>query len=264
MNVLENILADKRDEIAARKKTMPLAAVKELPLFSRRPVSMRAALRRKKFAAIAEIKKASPSKRVIRVDFHPSEIARGYVAGGASAISVLTDEKYFQGSLGVLGEVRRAVEVPLLRKDFIIDPYQLYETKAAGADAVLLIVAALDRWKLAELINEAAGLGVECLVEVHNEREVDLISDVPADLIGINNRDLTTFETSLEVSFRLRELIPPEVTVVSESGIQTADDLRRLISHDIHAFLIGEALMRAEDPGATLASLLAGFEEEIS
>jgi indole-3-glycerol phosphate synthase len=217
----------------------------------------------KRVGVIAEIKKASPSRGIIRDSFDPAALALGYVNAGASALSVLTDFRFFQGSLDDLLTVRRLVAVPLLRKDFILDSYQLLEARAHGADVVLLIAAALPLHRLRELQEEAASLGLESLVEVHTEEEAVSVDRAGFRLIGINNRDLVTFTTDIAVSLRVRPLLSEDSVVVSESGIATAEDLRRLLSGNIHAFLIGEAFMRQDDPGMALASLLkeAGAEE---
>ncbi|MBP1648009.1 MAG: Indole-3-glycerol-phosphate synthase [Bacteroidetes bacterium] len=260
MNLLETILLHKRQEVAARKKEYSVERLRDLPMFARRTLSLKRALSAKRMAVIAEIKKASPSRGVLREPFDPDMIAREYVEGGASALSVLTDERFFQGSLEVLASVRKLVHLPLLRKDFILDPYQLTEAKAYGADAVLLIAAALDPARLFELQAEAGSLGLECLVEVHTSEEIASLDQSGCDLIGINNRNLATFATDLSLSLHLRSYIRKDVTVVSESGISTADDLRRLIAGGIHAVLIGEAFMRQERPGEEVARLLRAVE----
>jgi indole-3-glycerol phosphate synthase len=182
---------------------------------------------------------------------------------GAAALSVLTDEKYFQGRLEFLGVIRRAVSLPLLRKDFTIDAYQIYEARAAGADAILLIAAALERGTLAELLHRAHEVGMAALIEVHTTEELERILPLQPRLVGINNRDLRTFRTNLETTLRLLPLIPPEVVVVSESGIEAAADIARLWEKGVHAFLIGEALMRAPDPGLKLRELLHGERENL-
>jgi indole-3-glycerol phosphate synthase len=263
MNQLEIILHHKRQEVAERKRQYPAELVREMPLFGRQTLSLRAHIAGKRVAVIAEIKKASPSKGVIRDSFDPAAIAREYVNGGASALSVLTDSRFFQGSLDHLTTVRKLVGIPVLRKDFILDSYQLLEAKAHGADAVLLIAAAVPREHLLELQDEAATLGLESLVEVHTEEEVLSLHRSGCRLIGINNRDLVSFRTDLGVSLRLRPLVEKDAVVVSESGIATAGDLRRLVAGGIHAVLIGEALMRHENPGHALATLLkdAGGED---
>jgi indole-3-glycerol phosphate synthase len=257
MNLLETILLHKRQEVAVRKKEAPPELLREMPMFARRTLSLKQCLAGRRIGVIAEIKKASPSKGVIREDFDPGAIACDYVAGGAAALSVLTDSRFFQGRIDFLSVVRNLVAVPLLRKDFIIDSYQLTEAKAYGADAILLIVAALDPGHLRELHAEASSLGLECLVEVHTNAELASLDQQQCDLIGINNRDLATFNTDLAVSLRLRPLIQDDAVVVSESGISTAEDVRRLIEGNVHGVLIGELFMRQERPGKALADLLA-------
>ena len=260
MNFLPTILNEKRREVAAKKATYPQHLFCEKPGFSRKVYSLSAAMRRDGVNIIAEIKKASPSKGVIRQDFNPVQIASAFLAGGARALSVLTDGPFFQGDLSYLENVRREAAIPLLRKDFIIDSYQLYESKASGADAVLLIAAALERNSLHELKQEAEELGLECLVEVHDEHDLESIDGLDARLIGVNNRDLTTFKTDIGVSVRLRKMIPMSTTLISESGINTVLDIQQLMRNGIHAFLIGESLMRSEDPGKVLAQLLRGLK----
>lgn len=196
---------------------------------------------------IAEVKAASPSKGILRHDMNPSQIALEYQEGGATAISVLTDEKFFHGRLAHLEDVRRAVRLPLLRKDFIIDEYQLVEARTSGADAVLLIAAILDEKKLEALLSSAGRLGLNCLVEVHTEGELKKVLDTPATLVGINNRDLHTFKTDLKTTIRLRPLVPEDRTVVSESGIKSRGDVRRLEDAGVDAILVGEALVQSED-----------------
>jgi indole-3-glycerol phosphate synthase len=205
---------------------------------------------------IAECKRRSPSRGVLRRSYDPEAIASSYAAAGAAAISVLTEPSFFDGALTHLEDVRRVVTVPLLRKDFTVDPYQLLEARAAGADAVLLIVAALDRETLRELHRAARDLDLDVLVEVHDERELETAVDAGADLIGVNNRNLRTLEVSVDASFRLARLMPPDVVAVAESGLKTVDDLDRLHAAGYHAFLVGERLMTAPDPGGALRSLV--------
>ena len=205
---------------------------------------------------IAEIKKASPSKGLIRADFDPVWIAKTYAAHGAAAISVLTEARFFQGSLQHLEEVRSAVNLPLLRKDFILDPYQLVEAKSYGADAVLLIAALLEPRLILELREMAAALSLDVLVEVHTRNELEAAVAAGAQLIGINNRDLSTFEVSLSTTEHLAALVPPNAVVVCESGIDSIDAIRRVEKLGVHVFLVGESLMRAPDPGAKLSELL--------
>ena len=206
---------------------------------------------------IAEIKKASPSKGVLRGDFDPVKIALGYARSGASALSVLTDEKFFMGSLTYLRAVREAVDIPLLRKDFIIDPYQVYEARLYGADALLLIVSALGQDALRGLLALTRSLGMDAVVEVHDEEELGRALDAGSRIIGINNRDLRTFEVDLGVSARLARIIPGGVIAIAESGISSGADIKRLRDQGVHVFLIGETFMKAPDPGAELKSLIS-------
>lgn len=256
--ILDKILAEKKIEVAQRSANMPLRELKSR--ISDAPPALDFAKKLTRSgsglpAVIAEVKKASPSKGLIRPDFDPEAIAKAYEAGGASAISVLTDEKFFQGSLGFLRQVKRTVSLPVLRKDFVIDEYQVYEARAAGADAILLIVAALEREKLAELMNRATEIGLHCLVEVHSAEELAVAVDVCAPIIGINNRNLQTFDVSLNTT---RELLPkiPRAKKVSESGIFTRDDLVELGAMGVDAVLIGEAFMREPDIEAKLRELI--------
>jgi indole-3-glycerol phosphate synthase len=269
VNILERILAHKRAELAVSEARTPLEVL-EQQLVEAPPVrSFRQAIRQPdgRVAVIAEVKKASPSKGVLREDFDPLHIARVYAQHGASAISVLTDERFFQGHLDYLRAIRQQVAVPLLRKDFLISRYQVVEARVAGADAVLLIVAALNDTELRELIAFTHELGMDALVEVHTEQEVQRALDAGAAIIGINNRDLTTFHTTLQVTERLAPLIPAGGIIVSESGIDSAEDIRRVAKAGVHAVLVGESLMRAEDVGeklremckSTLAQTLSHF-----
>jgi indole-3-glycerol phosphate synthase len=256
MNFLENILREKREEIVLRKRTVPLNALRDRPFYSRKSCSLVEALKEKTLAVIAEVKKASPSKGVLRVDFDPVTIAKEYAAAGASGLSMLTDEKYFQGKVESLEAIRSVVDLPILRKDFILDPYQLHEARSAGADAVLLIVAALERNQLFDLHSQASALGLESLLEVHTEREIEALDGLPCSMVGINNRDLVSFDTDLGVSVRLRPMIPHEALCVSESGIGNAQDLATLARAGIHAVLVGEKFMRAPSPGKALSDFL--------
>lgn len=256
MTILDDILKHKREEVAAAKRSAPLAVLRDLPGFARPTRSLRAALSGRRPAVIAEVKKASPSKGVIRPDFDPLRIADSYVRNGAAALSVLTDQKFFQGNLRYLAEIKERTTVPVLRKDFIIDSYQVDESRAYGADAILLIAAAVDPETLRRLHGEARGLGMDVLVEVHSAEEIDALKGFGIEIFGVNNRDLRTFETSLDVTVRLAGRIPDDALLVSESGIGSGADVAKLLSHGVDAVLIGESLMRAADPGLALAELL--------
>lgn len=209
-------------------------------------------------AVIAEIKKASPSKGVLREDFHPAEIARSYERGGAACLSVLTDRDFFQGGDAYLQEARAACRLPVIRKDFILDPYQVLEARLLGADCILLIAACLDDTRMAELNAQALELGMDVLIEVHDRAELERALALPGKLIGINNRDLRSFRVSLDTTLGLLDAIPPERLLVTESGILSAADVDLMRAHGVHAFLVGEAFMRARDPGAALEQLFFG------
>jgi indole-3-glycerol phosphate synthase len=256
--ILDDIVRDKRRGLARAKAAVPLEDLERSLLFSPARCDLRRALEQRPRAIIAEVKKASPSKGVIRPDFNPLRIAASYAANGAAAISVLTEERYFQGHLDYLAAIRAAVSVPLLRKDFLFDPYQIYEARAFGADAVLLIVAILPDALLHELLQVVETLQLSALVEVHDEPELERALASGARLLGLNNRDLRTFHTTLATSERLVRLVPRDALVVAESGLETVTDLQRLERAGLHAFLIGETCMRAPDPGAKLAELLRG------
>ncbi len=269
MTILDRILQDKVEEIAVLRRQRPLAELQRLVRDLPPPRDFIQAVRGRSGRAnagprvIAEVKKASPSKGVIRPDFDPVAIARAYAAHGASALSVLTDAKYFQGSLRFLEAIAEAVSLPLLRKDFTLDPYQIYEARAAYADAILLIAAALGDTQLSDLLGLSQEMGLAALVEVHTVEELGRVLPLQPRLIGVNNRDLHTFHTDLGTTVRLLPLMPPDVTVVSESGIDTAVDIVRLQEKGVHAFLIGESLMRAADPGLKLRELLYGVREDL-
>lgn len=209
-------------------------------------------------AVIAEIKKASPSKGVLREDFHPADIARRYERGGAACLSVLTDRDFFQGCDAYLQEARAACRLPVIRKDFILDPYQVLEARLLGADCILLIAACLDDTRMAELNAQALELGMDVLIEVHDRAELERALPLPGQLIGINNRDLRSFRVSLDTTLGLLDAIPPDRLLVTESGILTRDDVALMRAHGVHAFLVGEAFMRAADPGAALGQLFFG------
>lgn len=256
---LDQIVATKRSEVQALKERTSLP---ELEARARDLPPTRGFLRALRehapeVALIAEIKKASPSKGVIRPDFDPVAIARAYAEGGATCLSVLTDETYFQGHLDFLDRVRQAVSLPLLRKDFLLDPIQVYQARCAGADAVLVIVAVVPSpARIAELAHDAALVGMDTLVEVHDARELGLAREAGATLIGINNRNLQTFDTRLETTGELLPHVPPGAIVVAESGISTRDDVNRLHALGAHAFLVGESLMRAADVAQATRTLL--------
>jgi indole-3-glycerol phosphate synthase len=261
---LDIILASTRAAVAAAQGRVPAAELERLA-GRHQPRGWAAALRRQaaeRTAVIAEIKKASPSKGLIRADFDPAWLARSYHAGGAAALSVLTDEPWFQGSLRNLELASTAVPLPCLRKDFMVDEYQIVEARAHSADAILLIAAALTNGELKQFAATARSFALDVLVEVHTAEELDRVLDTlgetGADAIGVNNRDLKTFEVRLETSLDLVGRIPSSVVRVAESGISTADDVQRLHAAGFDAFLIGESLMRQPDPGAALAALLAG------
>ncbi len=255
-NILEEIAAYKRDFVRQSKSCRSMADVRAAAGDAPPPADFGAALQGDGMAVIAEIKKASPSKGIIREDFDPERIAASYSENGASALSVLTDQAYFQGHDDHLTNARRIAELPVLRKDFTIDAYQIYEARVIGADAILLIVALMDGGQLEDLIGLSTELEMAALVEVHDDEELQQSLASTADLIGINNRDLRTFETTLETTFALRPAIPDGVTVVSESGINSSDDVERLGAAGIDAVLVGEAMMREPDPGAKLRELL--------
>ncbi|APZ41839.1 indole-3-glycerol phosphate synthase TrpC [Acidihalobacter ferrooxydans] len=260
-DILRTILDRKAQEIAARAAHLPLAELRARAEQAAAPRGFAAALEAHiasgRAGVIAEIKRASPSKGLIRPDFEPAAIARSYQAGGASCLSVLTDRDFFQGSEAYLIGARSACELPVLRKDFTVDPYQVYEARAIGADCILLIVAALDDARLADLLGLAQELGMDALVEVHDADELARALALPAPLIGINNRDLRTFDTRLETTLELLSDIPAERRVVTESGIHTPADVARMREAGVQAFLIGEAFMRAPEPGEALAALFA-------
>ncbi|MFA4885397.1 MAG: indole-3-glycerol phosphate synthase TrpC [Desulfotomaculaceae bacterium] len=255
--ILARILAHKRAELANCKSIVSLDELKEAVPGLHAPRPLAPSIRRPgEISVIAETKKASPSKGLLRKKYDPVKIARAYELAGAAAISVLTEEKYFLGHPSHIASVKREVSIPVLRKDFIIDPYQVYESRVLGADAVLLIVAALSPALLAELITLAWSLGLSCLVEAHNERELIQALSSGAEIIGINNRDLNNFSTDLNVTFNLLGLIDlNKITVVSESGIKNKSDILKLKDSGVHAALVGEALMRCDEPGQGLIKL---------
>lgn len=258
-DILRKILARKAEEIAERVGRLPLAELRKRAQAAPAPRGFLPAIRRRlaagRAAIIAEIKKASPSKGVLRADFRPGEIAKSYERHGATCLSVLTDEDFFQGSDAYLQEARAACALPVLRKDFTMGAYQVYEARALGADAILLIVAALEDDRMHELTALATELGMDVLVEVHDERELGRALALDTPLIGINNRDLRTFSTSLQTTTALLGKIPRDRVVVTESGIHTPADVALLRAQGVHVFLVGEAFMKAADPGKKLHEL---------
>jgi indole-3-glycerol phosphate synthase len=258
-DILKKILAVKTQEVVEAQTVKPLAAMRAAAEQAV-PVrdfagAIRARIDAGQAAVIAEIKKSSPSKGVLRADFQPAEIAASYAQYGATCLSVLTDEQFFQGSTEYLKQARSACKLPVLRKDFIVDEYQIYQTRAMGADAILLIAAALDVMKMRAFESVAHKLGMAVLVEVHDGKELDAALQLTTPLIGINNRNLRTFEVNLQATLDLLPRIPKGRIVITESGILTADDVNRMRSHNVQTFLVGEAFMRADDPGVELAKL---------
>ena len=258
-DILARILATKAEEIAAAKRRQSFADV-AADARAQSPVrdfegALRARIAAGRPAVIAEIKKASPSRGVLRADFDPPAIAASYERGGAACLSVLTDRTYFQGDSGYLTAARAACSLPALRKDFIVDEYQIAEARAIGADAILLIVAALTDAELAALEACAREFGLAVLVEVHDRAELDRALRLATPLVGINNRNLRTFEVSLATTYQLLAAIPPQRLVVTESGILARPDVAAMRAHGVNAFLVGEAFMRADDPGAALATM---------
>lgn len=257
--ILRKIIARKLEEVAERRRRVSLGSL-ELAIGEQAPVRGFAAavqlqVKSERAAVIAEVKKASPSKGVIREDFQPAAIAASYESGGASCLSVLTDVDFFQGSDEYLQQARAACALPVLRKDFTVDPYQVVEARAIGADAILLIAAALEQSQILELAATAAEVGLDILVEVHDRAELDRALELATPLLGINNRNLHTFETSLNTTLDLLPHMPEDRLAVTESGIHTPEHVALMREHDVHAFLVGEAFMRAPDPGGKLKEL---------
>jgi len=267
-DILKKILYRKVEEVAARAERLPLERLAQ-GLAESPPVrgfadALTAKLAAGRAAVIAELKRASPSKGVLRQDFRPAEIAASYERGGAACLSVLTDPDFFQGSDAHLQEAISACGLPVLRKDFIIDPYQIYETRAMGADCILLIVACLDDHRLRELSDLAEELGLDVLVEVHDREELERALVIPGRLIGINNRNLRNFQVNPETTLGMLGAIPKDRIPITESGISTREDIARMRERGVHAFLVGEAFMRAADPGAMLAQLFLEKSDRFS
>lgn len=261
-DILKKIVQRKLEELTVRADRLPLraltASLAHAPATRAFAAALAAKVEAGESAVIAELKKASPSKGLLRADFRPAEIARSYERGGAACLSVLTDVDFFQGADAYLGEARDACALPVIRKDFIIDAYQVYEARAIGADCILLIVACLSDHQLSELSGLAHHLGMDVLMEAHDAAELERALAVPGRLIGINNRNLRTFEVSLDNTLALLEQIPDDRLVVTESGIHSRADVALMRGHGVNAFLVGESFMRAPDPGEKLAELFAG------
>ena len=260
-DILDKIVAVKREEVAAASAKKPLALVRadaESRVLTRDVVgAMRAKITAGQAAVIAEIKKASPSKGVLRADFIPADIAQTYAEHGAACLSVLTDKQFFQGQVDYLKQARASCPLPVLRKDFMVDAYQIYESRAMGADAILLIAACLDDAQMKDFEAIALGLDMAVLVEVHDATELERALKLKTPLVGINNRNLKTFEVSLDTTLTLKREVPADRLLVCESGIHTRDDVLRMAAAGVNAFLVGEAFMRAADPGEALAALFA-------
>ena len=255
--MLDKIIVLKKEELERRKKTLPLSRLKERIAQQKPPLDFALALKGNHIRLIAEIKQASPSRGMLRPALNPTELAQTYAEGGAAAISVLTEANYFKGSIDHLAAIRELVKLPLLRKDFIFDPYQVYESRAHGADALLLIVAILSQEQLKELLMLSHSFGLKCLVEVHNEGEVGRALLSEAEIIGINNRALNTFTVDINISRRLRSLIPQQRIAVAESGIRNQSDVEKLRKWGVNAMLVGEALVTANDVLTKMKELLS-------
>lgn len=260
-DILKTILAKKEEEVARRRVQTPVEMLQEIATSAEKPRGFYAALQSKaalkKPAIIAEIKKASPSQGVIRENFQPVTIAQDYAMNGAACLSILTDKEFFQGSEAYLQMVHDRCPLPVLRKDFMIDAYQIYEARSLGADCILLIVAALDDSKMHELSELATKLGMDVLVEVHDANELQRALQLDTKLIGINNRDLRTFKTDLQTTLTLKNTIPDDRLVITESGIHTREDVKLMLSNDVYTFLVGEAFMRVEQSGQKMRELFA-------
>jgi len=260
-DILKKILDRKAEEVANRKQRTPVNVLKEIISGVEGPRGFAAALQSKaqtkKPAIIAEIKKASPSKGVIRENFKPIEIAQDYAMNGATCLSILTDKDFFQGSEAYLQMSREKCPLPILRKDFMIDPYQIHESRALGADCILLIVAALENKQMHELADTASALGMDVLVETHNAEELSRALTLDTKLVGINNRNLRTFETSLQTTLDLKQAIPDDRLIITESGIHTQEDIKLMLDNEVYTFLVGEAFMRADYPGQKMRELFS-------
>ncbi|MDI1316252.1 indole-3-glycerol phosphate synthase TrpC [Flavobacterium sp.] len=256
MNILDQIIASKKKEIALKKSVLSIAQLENAELFNKKTNSLSKSIRNLPFAIIAEHKRRSPSKATINNSFSVEEVVKGYENGGASAISILTDTQYFGGSLEDLILARASVQIPLLRKEFIIDEYQLLEAKAFGADAILLIAAVLSKQEIKLLSEFAQSLALEVLLEVHNLEELEKSIMPSLDLIGVNNRNLKTFEVSLQNSIDLSNNIPNDFVKISESGLTATEDINLLKSHGFHGFLIGENFMKTDNPGKSLEQFI--------
>lgn len=254
--MLNRIVAQKREEVERRKKSMPLSYLKERIALQEAPLDFARALEGTQTRLIAEVKRASPSRGILCPNFDPVELAKKYAQGGAAAISVLTEANYFGGSLDHLTAIREEINLPLLRKDFIFDPYQVYESRAYGANALLLIVAILNQEQLGELLSLSHNLGLSCLVEVHSQGEVERALRSQARIIGINNRDLTTFTIDINTTRRLLPLVPKGRIVVSESGISSRGDVEKLKGWGVNAILVGEALVTADEVETKVRELI--------
>jgi len=260
-DILQRILAVKAAEVAAARAAVALEEVERRAAAAPPPRDFAGAIRARiqagRPAVIAEIKRASPSKGVIRADYDPAAIARGYEKAGAACLSVLTDREFFQGDAAHLMQARRACELPVLRKDFVVEPYQVFESRAMGADCILLIAAALEPATMAALESIALGLGMSVLVEVHDAAELAAALKLKTPLVGVNNRDLRTFQTRLETTLELRDSVPADRILVTESGILAREDVARMRAGGVNTFLVGEAFMRAAEPGSELERLFA-------
>jgi len=254
--MLSKIIAQKKEEVEHRKQIAPMTYLQERIAQQKPALDLALALKGDHIRLIAEVKQASPSRGILTANFNPTKLARTYAEGGAAAISVLTEANYFAGSIEHLASIREVVGLPLMRKDFIFDPYQVYESRAYGADALLLIASILSQEQLKELISLSHSVGLKCLVEVHSEREVEIAVLSPAEIIGINNRDLNTFVVDINTTRRLRPLVPNKKITVSESGIRSKRDIEKLGKWGVDAVLVGEALVTASDVRAKMKELL--------